>query len=114
MELLNMDRIINCTPHVINVLTEEGIIDFPTSGIVPRVSVTRTQVGTINNIPVYGTVLGEIENLHEPVEGIIRIVSMMIAEHPSVKYRDDLIYPGELVRDESGKPIGCKGFTVRS
>ena len=33
-----------------------------------------------------------------------------LAEHPSLRGRSDLAYPGEAIRDPEGKIIGAKGL----
>lgn len=57
--------IINCTPHPLTVNGRE----FPSSGIVPRVSTTIKKVGTIDGILVVKTVFGSVEGL--PKESVV-------------------------------------------
>lgn len=100
-------RIINLTPHTINEV-ETGET-FPPSGSVARVEATYNQVGMLENIRLFKVEYGEIEGLPEPEDGIVYIVSGMVK---AATDRVDVVAPGELVRDESGKPIGCRGFKI--
>lgn len=47
--------------------------------------------------------------LPEPEAGTVLIASAMVAD--AVR-RPDVMSPGELVRNEAGQPIGCKGLTA--
>jgi hypothetical protein len=103
------NKIINATPHPINE-TETGI-EFPASGLVVRVassSELATEIVMGNKIiQAYRTTFGEVEGLPEQQIGIFYIVSGLVL---SASTRTDLLAPGELVRDENGRAIGCKGF----
>jgi len=102
--------LMNCTPHVITILTDGAQVIIPPCGVVPRLSVTRVPAGKIDGIPVARPVLGETENLPFPMAGTTLIVSALVAE--ANKHRHDLASPGELVRNDAGVPIGCKGLCV--
>ena len=102
-----MNTIINATPHAINETTSNRT--FPPSGIVARVAATSTPAGSIAGIPCFTTTFGEVEGLPDPQEGVAIIVSGMVLDACKGK-RFDLVAPGELVRNEAGQPIGCKGF----
>jgi hypothetical protein len=106
-----MKRIINCTPHVINLVDQEGnlIYTVQPSGWVARCSVDKMQVGDISGIPVYRNVYGEVQNLPCGQDGYIFVVSQLVAQ--TLKdHRDDLVVPDDLVRDQHGNIIGCKGL----
>jgi hypothetical protein len=47
---------------------------------------------------------GNVEGLPSPRDGVIYIVSGMVA---SAAPRDDVFSPGELERDEGGRVVGC-------
>lgn len=116
-------KIINLTPHDINILIttmkkvedfgqwiemeDTTIITIPASGAVARCKVERKITGYINNIPETHTVFGEVEGLPEPQDGIIYIVSSLVAQ--AVK-RDDIYIPDDVVRDGTGKIVGCKSL----
>ena len=104
-------NIINLTPHTINVYDENHnhVIDIQASGTVARVDAIKKVVGNVNNIPLFETAYGEIVNLPEPSSNTMYIVSGLVKA--SCPERDDLLQPGELLRDDEGRPIGCVGFT---
>lgn len=105
-----MKKIINLTPHTINIVDGEGnqIQEIAPSGQTARCSVSREQVSTVNGIPVNRTVFGEVEGLPEPQADTIYIVSALVAQaRPD---RNDLYIPDDTVRDEQGRIIGCKAF----
>ena len=105
-------KFINCTTHVLNIIANDGeVIAVPPSGQVARVSTVRKQVMSIGNIPVFSVEFGEVESLPEPVSvsETVFVVSALVAQR--VPEREDVFSPGELVRDESGQPIGCKGLS---
>lgn len=103
-------KLINLTPHIINIITPFGVIDIPTSGTVARCSQNNEQIAVINDIPVTKQVFGEVVDLPEPKEGTFYIVSRLVAA--AVPERVDLLIPGPLVRGETGQPIGCNGLSV--
>ena len=101
-------KIINYTPHAINETTSGRT--FPPSGNIARVASTSIPAGNLDGIPVVTSTFGEVEGLPEPQQDVAIIVSGMVLD--ACKGRFDLIAPGELVRDEGGNPIGCKGFRI--
>lgn len=102
-------KIINLTPHAI--FDAQGNAWFSPSGTVARVVATRQCVACDNNNPqikFYSTSYGETENLPPYDAGKTLIVSAMVRmANPD---RWDLVSPGELVRNEHGEVVGCKGF----
>ena len=132
--LVNYKKIINLTPHQINFVlpynieigqdemgipqyvTEERSYSLPPSGTVARCNVDREKKEKIIDeidgweitIPVTKTRFGEVEGLPEPQEGIIYIVSNLVAQ--AVPDREDVFFPDDLVRDENGNVIGCRAL----
>lgn len=100
-------KIVNLTPHDINVVLPDGVRTYPRSGKVARCSVNSALVGEIDGVPIFKTVMGEVVDLPEKEEGTTLIVSVLVKE--KVK-RDDLVSPSSLVRDDKGNVIGCRGF----
>lgn len=100
-------KLINLTPHEICEATTGK--KFPASGIVARVSVQYSPAGELNGIPLFSARFGEVEGLPEPKEGVVFIVSSMVLEAIREK-RSDIVAPGDLVRDQNGNPIGCRGL----
>lgn len=109
-EVVNIE-VINLTPHSINLV---GGPEFEPSGQVARISSTNESAGEllINGelVPLITEEFGEVIGLPEEKEGTMFIVSGLVFSHSK---RRDLLVPGEQVRDEQGRVIGCKSFQVR-
>lgn len=103
--------IMNCTPHTVNFVNDAGevIRSIEPSGILPRVSSSINLVGDIDGIPDEETVYGEVTDLPEKQDGVILIVSAMVASR--LPYRDDLRVPGRQVRNDRGQVIGCRSLS---
>ena len=87
--------IINATPHVITIVSKQGveqdskrqflaesveiIKEIPPSGILPRVSMSSSFTGEIDDIPIESVAYGEIEGLPEYQEGVYYVVSGLVA-----------------------------------
>lgn len=104
---------INLTPHALNVRKADGtFLELPPSGTVARRSVERVVVGEIDGIAVYATKFGQLEGLPEPSEDTVFIVSALAAQ--ACSDRHDVLVPGEAIRDEDGRVIGCNGLVRTS
>ena len=104
-------KIINCTPHEINEVKEDGtILTIEASGIVPRCTQTEAHVASVNGIAVTKQVFGEVINLPEAQPETLLVVSRLVA--PAAKGRKDLLVPGPMIRGEDGRPCGCRGLSV--
>ena len=101
--------IINLTPHKLNVQDLGGdFIVVEPSGTVARVAVSLQEAAVMNpGIQVYKATYGAVTDLPEPRDGVNLVVSGLVA---SAAPRADVFSPGELIRDEEGKPIGCRGL----
>ena len=102
----------NFTPHnVVIVMNETTKIVIPSDGIA-RVTETKTAAPSIDvdgaAIETFVSAFGEVENLPPQEDGVMVIVSALVAS--AAKERDDLLVPGELVRDDGGNIIGCKSL----
>lgn len=102
-----MTNFINLTPHTLNVHANGDVVSIAPSGEIARVSSVSVEAGSIDGIPTVRTELGEVTGLPKPQEGVFLIVSGMVA---SAAPRSDVLSPGDLVRDENGRPIGCRGL----
>ena len=103
-------KIINLTPHVINIRRADGsVIDIPPSGQVARCAETRVPAGEIAGIGVTIAVYGAVEGLPEPERNTIYIVSAIVLTR--VPERKDVFAPGTLIRDADGKPIAADGLS---
>lgn len=102
---------VNLTPHKLNIYTpdEIGCTVIEPSGRVARVTVTREVAGEAAGITLFKTTFGDVVDLPEPQEDTIFIVSALVRGR--VDNREDVFSPGELVRDDDGRPVGCRGIT---
>ncbi|NCB47629.1 hypothetical protein EOM81_11505, partial [bacterium] len=97
-----MKKLVNLTPHVLNVLAADGsIIDIQPSGNIARVSSNSDIVATINGINVSQQAFGDVTGLPAARDGVIFIVSRMVKDR--VLNRSDVLVPGAPVRDADGK-----------
>ena len=101
----------NYTPHNVVIVINDSKIVIPSDGIA-RVTETKTASTSIDvdgvAIETFVSSFGEVENLPPQEEGIMVIVSALVAS--AAKGRDDLLVPGELVRDDGGNIVGCKSL----
>jgi hypothetical protein len=104
-------KIKNFTPHEIVLVTSEKNIVFPSVGNA-RVSVVNKKSKKIeienNVIELFTENFGSVEGLPAPELGTLFIVSRLVfdASHE----RNDLTFPIGLIRDQTGKIVGCKGL----
>lgn len=115
--------IINLTPHeIINVANGKT---YPVSGYVARIDVKRTEIGECDGSPVYSSEYGEpivrkgdreatlLRSTHDDEYILssedVYIVSGFMCGMLNAR---NVVAPGELVRDENGKPVGCNGFVA--
>jgi len=105
-----MTKIINCTPHTINVVVEGTESVFPASGIIPRVSVFETEAEMLGDFPCVTTKTGAVKELPEFTEGVFLIVSGMVF---AASNRTDLIAPdtgSTAIRNEKGHIVAVTRF----
>lgn len=107
--------IVNLTPHTLHIHGHgDQKFMIPASGIVARCEQKNVFVKHIKfageDIPVFKSEFGAVKNLPEPKEGVLYVVSKIVAE--AIKgTRDDILIPGPAIKDE-GKTIGADGFCV--
>jgi hypothetical protein len=107
----NLHKIINLTPHVINVVEDDKIIlTLQPSGTVARVKTEEYVIGVLNKtVCIYEIELEEVYGLPEPEKDTFYIVSLITAQ--SLKgVRNDILVTHGAIRDSNGNVIGCKGF----
>jgi hypothetical protein len=109
---------VNLTPHDVTIFDGDiAVLTIPATGQVARVS---ELVHWLTSGPLGGgvdgltVVLGAIENLPEPEDGVIYIVSMptMMGLRAAGSARTDVRYPYEQVRDSRGRIIGCRSLAT--
>ena len=121
--------IINCTPHDVAIYSTadcymyngslylregdeehpEPLSVYPAAKEPTRVTLAQKVDGMVDGILIYWWAPDEIVNLPEPKPGTYYIVSKMVAQ--AWPAREDFIFPGTVVRDESGDVVGCIDFS---
>ena len=111
-------KFVNLTPHAVQIAAwgaENHFVTVTPEDNEPaarvatrRVAGPKIMLGDSVSIQTSRVEFGEVEGLPDPVPGIVYIVSGMVASRVN---RSDVFAPGELVRDEKGVVIGCKGLT---
>ena len=102
------EKMINLTPDAINIYDEDRnlIQTIQPSGQIAVVEMTRWRVGTLfGAVPIYRA---EAENVTDMEGRSLYIVSTVV--RLALPENFNLYSPGELLRDESGQPIGCIGL----
>lgn len=106
-------KMINLTPHNVNIIVGETELVIPASGVVARCASTTETVGEIVvngfHVPETRTVLGEVYNLPEEKPDTLYLVSRAVAEAVAKANPDrkDLRIPDKSVRNDKGQIIGC-------
>lgn len=119
-------KLINLTPHAVAIYSADGkqhLVTVPPSGQVARVSVVREPCGYLNGVPlpepdedgnataavpVSSPSYGQPEGVPPAESGVAYVVSLMVRQ--ALSHRSDLLSPGDLVRNEAGQPVGCRGL----
>jgi hypothetical protein len=108
-----MIKIINTTPHPVNLILDGKEIVFQPEFPV-RVKSETISSGNISwhgqEIPLTRTLFGHVEGLPEFKEDVLYIVSQLIKDR--LQDRKDLLVPSEIVRNDKGHIIGCKAFSI--
>lgn len=98
-------RIVNLTPHEIRI----GDVRIPSAGLARCSTVAVPMYVRGCPVPVVRQRFGEVFGLPDPEDGTIYVVSMPVAQAIG-NDRDDIFVPGEQIRDESGRIVGCKSL----
>lgn len=104
-------KFVNLTPHTITIFNDDGepVVIAP-CGTVARVATENREVGRVGGIKLFAQEVGEVHGLPAPRGGVFLIVSTLVRN--ALPERGDLCSPGELVRNESGQPVGCRGLVI--
>jgi len=113
-DAMKVSRIINLTPHPVNIQTMDGgTIEIPPSGKIARCVESITEIEPIehNGICIRAQVksFGKVENLPEAENGVIYVVSLPVAQ--AVK-RSDVFTIGDAIRNEKGQVIVAKTLAI--
>ena len=104
----NIKSVLNLTPHVLTIVTENGNIEIKPSGTIPRVSVKTVPAGEVNGIPLFRNEYGEVVDLPPTEDGVLLVVSGLLKS--ACPERTDLVVPARQIRDEQGRIVGCEGL----
>ena len=105
-------KIVNLTPHPVNIIKDGTIYaSYPSEGVA-RAEQTDKKIGSINDIPIYSTSFGVVTGLPRPTPYAFYIVSLATAQAAQRNGRaiGDLLITSHPVRDENGMIIGCEAF----
>lgn len=105
IQMYSLPEVINLTPHAIQVV---GYEEIPPSGLVARVTTKTVPSGMIAGLPIIKTEFGEVTGLPE-IAGVYFIVSSIVK---AAANQENLLVPGELVRDDKGNITGCKSLGI--
>ncbi len=112
MKMTKTQKIINLTPHAVIFPNRSPSITIESSGQVARCKELTSSRGKFAGIPLVITNYGNVENLPEPEEDTLYIVSMLV--RMALSNRKDLASPGELIRDDNGQIVGAQNLIVNS
>ena len=102
--------IFNLTPHDLTIVLADGAVHrIAKSGNVARVATNRAPGPAVDGIPTWVTTFGDVEGLPPSAPDTAYVVSGMVAARCGD--RTDVFAPGELVRDDAGNVVGCRGLS---
>ena len=131
-----MTTLINLTPHSITIIGPSDIV-IPSVGLA-RVRTSTEPVDSLfvcgQHVLVVGSKAERVVTdgylseggewvklteegtlpelgLHNLAGRVAFIVSSVVASHPSIRGRKDVLVPGDLIRDDAGNVIGCRTLT---
>ena len=117
-----MTEIINLTPHALRLRVEESNSAEPIesdivlqpAGPAARVDQQSVVIGEVNDLPIKRAEFAEIENLPDPEDGVVYIVSMLVAQRAN---RSDVMSPntapGQDIRYPADHKLKGLTFAVR-
>ncbi|MFC1710474.1 hypothetical protein ACFL0F_02345 [Patescibacteria group bacterium] len=108
-------KLINLTPHTLNIFDMSGkqeIIVLPASGSIARYTdnekyISKQKLESVL-IPTYRSIKPGVLYMPKKKDNVIYVVSTPV--RIVLKHRKDIASPGELIRNNEGQPIGCKGL----
>lgn len=105
-------KFVNLTPHTLNIHLRNGeIMVLPPSGEVARIKMETRCTSITDGVEIFETKMGEVEGLPEFDPTKMIITSLVVKQAARAAGRTDVYSPGALVRDDQGRPIGCKGLS---
>ncbi len=104
------EQLINCTPHPLNVINEDGTETYlPQSGTVLRVPTSLIECEPIGGASTFALDVGAFSILPPVRPGVYYVVSSFAAQ--ALTGRGDSLCPGKAWKDRrTGEVIGCRGL----
>ena len=104
-----MTNVFNFTPHTLNVVCGDGSVKTLPSVGIARVATSVKALDPVCGFDVVSTTFSDVTGLPDYDPDKYYVVSRLVLS--ACPGRADLLCPGELVRDNDGIVIGCKGFS---
>ncbi len=111
---------INATPHELNIIREDGsVLTLSPSGHAVRVGTDRILKGTRDGVQFFEVAYGAVDfdglDLDQVFDNrVVVVISALALAALPLTYATHFASPGDLVRNDEGQPIGCKGLTIKS
>ena len=105
---------VNLTPHDIHIWEGDFIVrTYPRTGTVARCAIESIRMfQDEEGNDVYATRMGAVTDLPEEKLNVFLIVSSMVANHPDLAHRADLVCPFTPVLDDKGRTVGCRALCM--
>lgn len=112
-------KLINLTPHAVTIYQDgQPVLTIPADGRVARCTEGREDYThgplLVDGVPVRRTTVGfgAVTDLPGPKDGVTYIVSTITGKAAAETGRTDLVSPDLLVRDDTGRILGCEALAV--
>lgn len=119
--------LVNLTPHTIHLYQRQPAafrdpLEIKSEGIARATEIVEPiddlhwcvfgDCGMHDHIPLVNKRYGAVDGLPDPKPHVAYIVSQVVAD--ACPDRTDLLVPHDMVRDDAGRVIGCRGFAIPS
>lgn len=105
-----MERIVNLTPHSIDVYYRGEVVRTIQSDGLARCTSIDEELDQLAGLPIVHMDSEAVEGLPAEEPGTYYIVSSITAQAAVKSGRSDLLVPTKLVRDLNNRVIGCEVF----
>tara|TARA_Y100000114_G_scaffold141390_1_gene147082 strand:- start:772 stop:1146 length:375 start_codon:yes stop_codon:yes gene_type:complete len=104
-------KLLNLTPDPVLIFDDDGqlVEEVLPSGHIAYIEEESTELPSLEGMPMRRVVRGRIIGLLKPEAGVLQIVDSMVFH---VSRRVDVVAPGPLLRDSTGRVRGCIGLTA--
>ena len=104
-------KLLNLTPDPVLIFDDDGqlVEEVLPSGHIAYIEEESTELPSLEGMPMRRVVRGRIIGLLKPEAGVLQIVDSMVFH---VSRRVDVVTPGPLLRDSTGRVRGCIGLTA--